>query len=293
MNKLIDAFFYFIWRILNTISFIRFIFSSSKKISRKESYLGQREDLAILAKKINTGLFKSSEFLRKVESAKVSTDNFGFTFDCYDYLSKDLKNEIYEFARSNQFLNREVDSFLGINSTLNTISIYANVPRESDVEIGSKMWHRDGNTYLAADFMFAVSEINDNNGPFYWVAPCDFGDAKFYKSKSDNGWEDSGRFSDDNLFDSGLKQDSIQKFVGLPGSYILLNTGESFHKGGFCKSEVRILGRFVYSSFGYSIGNVNRYNSNCLKKGLMFSILYKLYSLHEKIYRNVNKLVTK
>jgi len=293
MNKLIDVVFYFIWRILNPISFIKFIFSHNKKISRKESYSGQREDLSILAKKINTELFKSSEFLRKVEFAKVSTDNFGFTFDCYDYLSYDLKHEIYEFASSNQFLNMKVDSFLGINSTLNSISIYANVPRESDVEIGSKMWHRDGNTYLAADFMFAVSDINDNNGPFYWVNPNDFGDAKFYKSKSDSGWEYNGRFSDNDLFNSGLKKDSVQKFIGLPGSYILLNTGESFHKGGFCKSEVRILGRFVYSSLGYSIGNVNRYNSICLNNGVIFLILLKLYSFHEKIYRNVNKLLTK
>lgn len=293
MNKLNDGFFYFLWRLLNPLSFLKYILSSSNNLNRKKAYLGHDLELEKLSNKINFELDNSGEFIAKVNEAKISTDKFGFTFDCVDYLSQNLKEEIYCFANNSLFVNKLANSFLGINSTLNTIMIYANVPRKYDTEIGSKIWHRDGVTYLTADFMFAVSEINDNNGPFYWVDPSEFGDAKFYKSKSDNGWEYNGRFSDDDLINSGLKKDSVQKFVGLPGSYILLNTGESFHKGGFCKSEVRILGRFVYSSFGYSIGNVNRYNSNCLNKGLIFSILLKLYSLHEKIYRNINKLLTK
>lgn len=293
MNRILDSFCYFLWRIFNPISFLKYIFSSNINLDRKKSYLGSDFGLEELSNKIKFELFNSDNFIKKVKEAEISTDNFGFTFDCFDYLSPNLKDEIYHFANNSTFVRKLANSFLGVDSTLNTISIYANVPRISDTEVGSKMWHRDGNTYLAADFMFAISEINDKNGPFFWIDPCDFGSAKYFESKSNNGWEFNGRFSDEELFISGLKADCIKKFTGAPGSYILLNTGESFHKGGFCKSEIRVLGRFVYSSFGYSFGNINKYKPNSLNKGLIFSILFKLYSTHEKVYRNLNKFLTK
>jgi hypothetical protein len=292
MNKLIDNIFYILWKIFNPISFLKFTVSSNKILNRKKAYLGKDSELEKLSFKIKAELFNSKEFIQKVDEAKSSTDKFGFTFDCYNYLSQNLRDEIYTFASENNFVNTLSNRFLGIESTLNTISIYANVPRHLDSEIGSKMWHRDGNTYLAADFMFAISEINDNNGPFYWIDPVDFGSSKFYKSKNDNGWEYSGRFSDEELIKLGLNKNNIQKFIGLPGSYILLNTGESFHKGGFCKSEIRILGRFVYSSFGYSKGNIEKYNKEFPYKKGLFPLLLKLYSIHEKIYRNLNKLIS-
>lgn len=277
---------------MNPLSFLKYLFSKNNNLNRKKSYLDHNLELEKLCNKINSELYKSDAFIQKINDAKISTDQSGFHFDCFEFLSQVLKDEIYCFANKS-FVNTLVNRFLGINSTLNGIQIYANVPRDSDTKIGSKMWHRDGNTYLAADFMFAVSEINDNNGPFYWIDPSDFGDSKFYKSKSVNGWASAGRFSDDDLINSGLREDSIQKFIGLPGSHILLNTGEGFHKGGFCKSEVRILGRFVYSSFGYGSGNLSRFNSNHPNKGILFLFFLKLYSLHEKIYRNVNRLLFK
>jgi len=291
MNKLVDNFFYFIWRLLSPMSFIKFILTNNILISRKKAHLGNILELESISHKIKQELYNSPLFLEKVKIAKTTTDITGFTFDCFDFLSKDLKNLIYSTAYYNKTINSKVSSFLGISACLNTISIYANVPRKLDKEIGSKMWHRDSLTYLAADFMFAITDIDDNNGPFYWVNPANFGDSHFFKSKSENNWEKAGRFSDNDLYNLGLQKTSINKFIGKSGDYILLNTGESFHKGGFCKSEVRILGRFVYSSFGYSMGNLNKYVNS--KHGLIFLLKNKLYSIHEKIYRNILKKIKK
>lgn len=291
MKKNVDKFFFLLWKILSPISFVKFIFSPQKSIDKKKSYLGKLPELETISNLINLELFNSNEFNKKIKTAKESTDLYGFSFDCYEFLSNQLRNKIYNFAKNNSKITNLTNSFLGLNGTLNTISIYANVPRASDLEIGSKMWHRDGNTYLAADFMFAISEINDENGPFYWIDPKDFGHAQHYKSDNHIGWESSGRFTDENLFNFGLKKDKIQKFIGKPGSYILLNTGESFHKGGFCNTQVRILGRFVYSSFGYSKGNLHKYNNINENKRFTFPISHRLYTYHEKIFRNIiNKI---
>ena len=292
MNTLIDNFFYLLWKIINPISYFSFIVSNNTKIDRKQAFLGNFTELETLANLIKDELFNSNLFLKKVEEAKKSLDFSGFSFDCYDYLSIETKNKIFNLAYQNHNIISLVSSFLGIKPTLNTISIYANVPRNSDSEVGSKMWHRDGITYLTGDFMFAITEINDNNGPFYWIDPKFFGSSKYFLSKQNTGWENSGRFSDEDLFNSGLDKNLINKFEGLPGNYILLNTGESFHKGGFCKSDIRVLGRFIYSSNGYSKGNLKKFNKD-IKINYFFPLTNILYIIHEKFYRNIIKLTKK
>ncbi len=288
MNKLLNSIFYYAWRLLNPGSYISYLFSTKIKINRKKSYTGFLPELEDISKKINAELMGNQEFLNHVEEAKKSTDEYGFIIDCVPYLSIVVKDDILKIAQKNRFIVTMAQNFLGIKPNLNTIMIYANVPRVGDKEIGSKKWHRDGVTFLAADFMFAITEINDENGPFFYINPDDFGSNRNFKPKVATGWESGGRYSTEEFIEYGLNPDLINKFTGKSGSYLMLNTGEAFHKGGYCKLDIRILGRFVYSSFGYSNGNLNKYGisqSNLLKIAFKFS--HNLYSLHEKIYRNL------
>jgi len=285
---LLNSIFYYAWRLLNPGRFISYLFSKKIKLNRKSSYTGFLSELEDISKKINAELKGNYELLNHVEEAKKSTDDLGFAFNCLPYLSSGVKDDVLKIAQKNRFIVTLAQNFLGIKPNLNSISVYANVPRIDDKEIGSKLWHRDGNTFLAADFMFAITTINDENGPFFYIDPDDFGSNRNFKPKINTGWENGGRFSTEEFIESGLNPDLINKFIGKPGSYLMLNTGESFHKGGYCKSEVRILGRFVYSSFGYSNENLNEYSilqSNLTKIALKLS--HNLYSLHEKIYRNL------
>lgn len=286
MNKLLNSIFYCAWRLLNLGRFISYLFSKKMKLNRKESYTGFLPELEDISKKINTELMNNYEFLNHIDEAKKSKGQVGFVFDCIPYLSIEIKDELLKIAQKNMYIVTLAQNFLGIKPNISSIQIYANVPRVGDKEIGSKKWHRDGGTFLSADFMFAITNINDANGPFFYIDPDDFGSNKNFKPIEDKGWESGGRFSTIELIEYGLNPDLINKFTGKSGSYVMLNTGEAFHKGGYCKSSIRILGRFVYSSFGYSNGNLNKYGvfKGGLKK-IAFKLCYSAYSMHEKIYR--------
>lgn len=292
MNNTIYYIFYYIWCLLSPVSYISYLFSKKTKINRKKSCVGHMPELESISRKIYNELKGNNEFINHVEMAKKSTDQEGFLIDCIPYLSSSIKGDILKVGQKNRFILTLAQNFLGIKPNLNTISIYANVPRVGDREIGSKKWHRDGSTFLAADFMFAISDINDENGPFFYINPDDFGKNRNFKPKVKSGWESGGRFSTEEFNELGLKQEMINKFIGKSGSYIMLNTGEAFHKGGYCKSEIRILGRFVYSSSGYSTGNLNKYGilENKFKK-LIFKLSNILNDLHEKSYRNILNLI--
>jgi len=288
MRNLINDLFYFIWRLLSPFNFSLYLFSRKSKISRKKSLNGYLPQLDKISDIIKAELLTNQSFITQVENAKTSTDDFGFSFDCLPYITPNTKKILLETALYDSFIISNVKNFLGIKPTLNTISIYANVPRANDQEVGSKMWHRDGLTFLTADFMFSITEISDRNGPFFYIDPFDFGSNKVIKPKVNLGWKMGGRYSTEDLVEAGLDIQNIKKFVGPQGNFILLNTGEAYHRGGYCESEIRILGRFVYSSFGYSKGNLNKYG---LTKNSNQEILQKLsntcYSIHEKVYRNI------
>ena len=290
MNKLLNSVFYFVWRLLNLKNYISYLLSTKTEVNRKSSYTGFLPEIKNVSKKINAELMANHEFLNHVEEAKKSTDITSYMIDCIPYLSIEVKNDILNIAQKNRFILTLAQNFLGIQPTLNTISIYATVPSINDKEIGSKKWHRDLDTFLAADFMFAITNINDENGPFFYIKPDDFGSNRYFNPKEHFGWESGGRFTTEELIEYGLNPEMVNKFDGKSGNYTMLNTGEAFHKGGLCKSEMRILGRFIYSSFGYSNGNLNEYGcvqGNLKKAALNLSLT--LYSLHEKIYRNLLK----
>ena len=71
----------------------------------------------------------------------------------------------------------------------------------------------------------------------------------------------------------------------------MLNAGEAYHRGGFCKSEMRILGRFIYSGFGDKRDNLINYGvSQSYLAKIASKLSRKFYDLHEKVYRNLKKI---
>ena len=63
---------------------------------------------------IKDELFNSNLFLKKVEEAKMSLDFSGFSFDCYEYLSIEIKNKIFNLAQQSHNIISLVSSFTKI-----------------------------------------------------------------------------------------------------------------------------------------------------------------------------------
>ena len=83
---------------MNPLSFLKYQFSKNNNLNRKKSYLDHNLELEKLSNKINSELYKSDAFIQKISEAKISTDKNGFHFDCFDFLSQVLKDEIFYFA---------------------------------------------------------------------------------------------------------------------------------------------------------------------------------------------------
>ena len=71
MNTFIDNFFFFLWKIINPISYFSFIVSNNPKIDRKQAFLGKFSELENLSILIKDELFNSNLFLKKVEASSV------------------------------------------------------------------------------------------------------------------------------------------------------------------------------------------------------------------------------
>jgi hypothetical protein len=287
---MINSIFYFVWRLFNLSAFISYLLSTKIQLNRKGSYTGFLPEIEDISTKIKEELMENNEFLNHIEKSKKSTDPMSYIIHCVPYLSKRTKDDILKIAQKNVDIVTLAQNFLGIKPTLNRIEIYANIPKIGDKEIGSKMWHRDSQTFLEGDFMFAITNITDENGPFHYIDPDDFGSNRHLIPKVHFGWESGGRFSTEELIEYGLNPETIKKFVGKSGSYLILNAGEAYHRGGYCKSEMRILGRFIYSGFGDKRDNLSNFDvSKSSIKEVASKFCSKFYDFHEKIYRNILK----
>ena len=66
-----------------------------------------------------------------------------------------------------------------------------------------------------------------------------------------NDWASSGRLSEtelDSCIDGKL---NIGKFFGEAGSYVSLNTGVTYHRGGHVTKGYRIVGRIIFGGEEY------------------------------------------
>lgn len=163
-------------------------------------------------------------------------------------------SELKEFFNSPQML-QNASRYLGFNAEIKTFFLYANLPGvDSEQNEGSKAFHRDALCYRVYEIFFAVSSISDNNAPFFFVKnPLlqDRAEVIITNSMLEGDWSTSGRLSEADLSSSIKEPLDIGKFIGEPGSAIALNTGVTYHRGGFVKDGYRVVGRVVYGGEEY------------------------------------------
>jgi len=171
-----------------------------------------------------------------------------YRISMYENLSEDLKKEICIFASSDLMISTAAN-YMGIFPILTRVQVYHNIPRERGEVRGAMHWHRDTFGFKNLDFFMAVTDISDENGPFYTlekkVKAGTFLSFSNLVSTTKKG--ERGKVSSEEFF-KYFKDEPFLKLTGSSGNAIFLDSFSCYHRGGFCKSKDRVTLRFCYQS---------------------------------------------
>ena len=214
------------------------------------------KDFAKIAKKILqevTPLLENSkkEILSPEYKKTVSNEReveVPYNISLYEKLSENLKKEIVEFA-SSDLLVSTATKYMGIFPILTRVQVYHNIPREGSKIRGAMNWHKDTFGFKNLDFFMAVTDIDEENGPFYCLEKKIKAGIFFsflnVLSKTRKG--ERGKVTLEEFF-KHFKNENIIKLIGNSGTAIFLDSFSCYHRGGFCKSKDRVTLRFCYQS---------------------------------------------
>jgi hypothetical protein len=215
------------------------------------------DDFKILSKKIlkeldDKTIFKfkqvliNTDYASKVKKFNQAASESPYVIEMYNDLSSELKSKIVKFASSDKMISTAC-SYLKIFPILTRVQVYLNIPRENNNFRGPMLWHKDGFGFKNLDFFMCVTDVDDDNGPFFCLK-------KKIKSgvfKSfDYFFTRTGERKKVPLevFDKIFSNNEVIKFVGKSGTGMFLDSFSNYHRGGFCKSKDRIMLRFCYQS---------------------------------------------
>ena len=171
----------------------------------------------------------------------------------------DRLEERHEKALIRYFSSGEIiekaEKYLGFKPKIKKVMVYANLPGSAkEKEIGSKAFHRDALCHRVYEVFFAVTSVTDENGPFYFVVNSELqnrSEVLIPKNMKQNDWATTGRLSETELESCVDGKLNIGKFVGEAGSYVSLNTGVTYHRGGHVTKGYRIVGRIIFGGEEY------------------------------------------
>ena len=300
-------FYDFFWKFfLNFKAKILYILWSIKKrdfvnLSRKNTVvITENETFKDLAKKISneTNLLRenSEKYIRSEEYKKKITDKQGsyssdaeipYRGSLYDDLSDNLKSEIVKFASSEMMISTAA-KHMGIFPILTRVQVWLNIPRQDAKRRGAMHWHRDTFGFKNLDFFMAVTDVDDENGPFQYlekkIKASTFLTFKNLVSTTQKG--NRGKVPPEE-FSKHFKENETSKFAGKSGSAIFTDTFSTYHRGGFCKSKDRVMFRLCYQShdalYDSQLSELNtyRYDQN-LKKNETNDIFKKYFFFKKK-----------
>ncbi len=305
----------FIW--LNIINFhgrilyFMWVIPRKKKFNFKnDKYLYENQNLEILVNKIKNDLNynKISKVISDLQNYKDKSDNLTnsekkkFKEEIINLLELNTKKETYEFCLSDDIITI-VSSYLGLLPILNNITIYINIPKDAEDIRGSMHWHRDDFGYKSLDLFVPITDVDDNNGPFYYVREKEkLGRFINYKNEiKDPVRGDRGKIEEKNFKFSSDDKEHINKFSGKAGNGLFIDSFNNYHKGGHCKKNYRIMLRITYSTVDTHITSEDYYAKSLIdirkdfntskfrnfilnKKSKLISKL-KIYKFLTKFYR--------
>jgi hypothetical protein len=270
----------------------------ANKISNETNLLRENSETYIL----------SEEYKKKLndEIGSYSSDTeMPYRISLYEDLSDNLKRELVKFASSEMMISTAA-KHMGIFPILTRVQVYHNIPRQNAKRRGAMHWHRDTFGFKNLDFFMAVTDVDDENGPFYYLEKkikasvfLTFRNLVSTTKKGERGKVPPEEFS------KHFKDNETSKFAGKSGSVIFTDTFSVYHRGGFCKSKDRVLLRLCYQShdaaYDSQLSDLNTYKfdqdlkkneiNDIFKKYLFFKKKSKFMSImSEKILNFYRKL---
>lgn len=185
-------------------------------------------------------------YAEKKKKSNSASGELPYNISLYDGLSPELQKEIVTFASSDKMITT-ASKYMKIFPILTRVQVVLNIPREGSKPRSAIFWHKDGFGFKNLDFFMNVSDLDDNNGPFYCLEKKIR--AGIFKS-FDYLMTRTGERNKVSLenFNKQFKDSNIIDLKGKSGTAIFLDSFSVFHRGGFCKSKDRIMLRFCYQS---------------------------------------------
>ncbi len=263
IDYLIYPFYHFIWSyIINFNAKILFFLWSFKNkeffsLNKNDKLLvGSTDEFKSLSKDIllesanliedSKKIICSDEYSQKMKKTNFAAGKIPYAISLYEKLSPALQSKIVKFASSPKMINTAAN-YMGVFPILTRVQVSLNIPRENSDLRGAMFWHKDGFGFKNLDFFMCVTDLNEMNGPFY----CLEEKIKSGIFKSFNfHFNDRGERNKVPLdvFDKKFKDKKIIKLVGNSGTGIFLDSFSTFHRGGYCKKNDRIMLRLCYQT---------------------------------------------
>ena len=252
----------------------------SKKISNETNLLIENSKKKIL----------SAEYKKKLsdEISPYSSDaEIPYRTGLYDDLSDNLKSEIVKFASSEMMISTAA-KYMGIFPILTRVQVFHNIPRQNANRRGAMYWHRDTFGFKNLDFLMLLTDVDDENGPFYWLEKkikasvfLSFQNLVSTTKKGERGKVSLEEFS------KHFKDNETLKLSGKSGSAIFIDSFSTYHRGGFCKSKERVMFRLCYQShdaqYESQLSDLNTYKfDQNLKKNEINDIFKKYFFFKKK-----------
>jgi hypothetical protein len=279
-------FLYFLW-ISKKRSFINLAKKDSILVSNNKifkSIANKVSNETNLLMKDSKQKILSKEYKKKLsdEIGPSSVDaEIPYRISMYENLSDELKKDIVDFG-SSELMITTAAKHMGIFPILTRVQVDHVISRKNAEPRGAMFWHRDTFGFKNLDFFMAVTDIDDENGPFYYLGKkikastfLNFPNVVSTSKKGERGKVSLEEFS------KYFKNEETFKLAGESGVGVFLDSFSTYHRGGFCKSKDRVTLRLCYQShdalYESHLINDNIYKYDHNKKKITTNNMFKKY----------------
>lgn len=188
----------------------------------------------------------SKKYSEEKSKVSLADGEIPYRISLYEKLSSELQSEIVRFASSDKLITT-ASEYMKVFPILTRVQVYLNIPREGSPLRGAMYWHKDGFGFKNLDFFMCVTDVSDDNGPFYCLEKKI--NAGIFKS-FDYLFKKTGERNKVDLdnFNKIFNDEKIIKFTGKSGKAIFLDSFSTFHRGGYCNTKERIMLRICYQT---------------------------------------------